>query len=358
MKRFPFLDWMRGLAVVIMIQCHVFNSFTRLDLRDGGPYILSQFVGGMAAPLFLFMAGMTLAFQMESLYRREPDPRRRWWAAMRRAGYILAIAFAFRLTNWMGSYPNGSAQEIFKVDILNCMGVAMAAFSVAAMVRPAARAQFAVGLALAIAAASPLMTNISWTGAPDLLHQYLVPVTGRGQFAFFPCAAYVGFGLALGTVVKRTAEERFDRLVQWTVLLAFGMIFAAQYFANIPFSVYPKSNFWTDSPSLILIRVGVAMLMLAAAYLWTQYGAQASWSWMQTLGKTSLMVYWVHVVMVYGALGRPLKRTMNIPQAALATLIVIGMMVALSAGKLWWKARRAQTPIGAATVRERSSVLT
>src|ERR1017187_8254460 len=28
-KRFPFLDWMRGLAIVIMIQCHTFNSFVR-----------------------------------------------------------------------------------------------------------------------------------------------------------------------------------------------------------------------------------------------------------------------------------------------------------------------------------------
>ena len=35
-NRFPFLDWMRGLAVVIMIQCHTFNSLTRMDLRDGG----------------------------------------------------------------------------------------------------------------------------------------------------------------------------------------------------------------------------------------------------------------------------------------------------------------------------------
>ena len=60
MKRFPFLDWMRGLAVIVMIQCHAFNSFVRMDVREGGPYILSQFVGGMAAPLFLFMAGMTL----------------------------------------------------------------------------------------------------------------------------------------------------------------------------------------------------------------------------------------------------------------------------------------------------------
>jgi len=75
MKRFPFLDWMRGLAVVIMIQCHVFNSFAVPAVRDGGPYVLSQFIGGMAAPLFLFMAGMTTGFQMESLSSREPDGR-------------------------------------------------------------------------------------------------------------------------------------------------------------------------------------------------------------------------------------------------------------------------------------------
>src|ERR1017187_2985492 len=92
-KRFPFLDWMRGLAVVIMIQCHTFNSFTRVDLHDGGPYVLTQFVGGMAAPLFLLMAGMTTAFQMESLERREPKPLRRWLISLKRAAYILAIAF-------------------------------------------------------------------------------------------------------------------------------------------------------------------------------------------------------------------------------------------------------------------------
>ena len=76
MKRFPFLDWMRGLAVLVMIQCHTFNSFTRLDLRETGSYVMTQFIGGMAAPLFLFMAGMTMAFQMESLEKRESDPLR------------------------------------------------------------------------------------------------------------------------------------------------------------------------------------------------------------------------------------------------------------------------------------------
>src|SRR5579885_3597928 len=129
-RRFPFLDWMRGLAVLIMIQCHTFNSLARMDLRASGPFIFSQFVGGMAASLFLFMAGMTFAFQMDGLERREVPPLQRWMKSLRRAGQILGIAFLFRLTNWAASFPQADWREITKVDILNCMGVAMVAFSV------------------------------------------------------------------------------------------------------------------------------------------------------------------------------------------------------------------------------------
>src|SRR5690349_9058987 len=176
MKRFPFLDWMRGLAVVVMIQCHAFNSFVRMDVREGGPYIFSQFVGGMAAPLFLFMAGMTFAFQMDSLERREPSAGRRWLASLRRAGYIMAIALAFRASNWAGSYPNGNPGEILKVDILNSMALAMAVFASIAVFTAAGRARWAFFGALAIATLSPVMANLPWEGAPPLLREYLVPI--------------------------------------------------------------------------------------------------------------------------------------------------------------------------------------
>jgi uncharacterized membrane protein len=339
-KRFPFLDWMRGLAVVIMIQCHVFNSFARTDLREGGPYVLSQFVGGIAAPLFLFMAGMTFAFQLESLERREPNRWRRWRFSLRRAGYILGIAFLFRFTNWVASLPHADAGEITKVDILNCMGVGMAAVSLAALFEFKGRVRFAVLTGLAIAAAAPIMASLPWGGTPAIVQEYLVPGPGRPRFPFFPCASYVGFGLAAGAIVKRTAADRLDRLMQWSVATGFVLVFTAQYFSNIPYSLYPQSDFWKDSPALILIRVGIMLLLTAGAYLWTEFGMGGGWSWMLCFGKTSLMVYWVHVMLVYGDLAKPLKRALSIPQTALATVLVMLSMVALAAAWLWWKARR------------------
>ena len=327
-----------------MIQCHTFNSFTRADLWNGGPYVLSQFVGGMAAPLFLFMAGMTLAFQMDGLGRREPDPLRRWLTSLRRAGYILAIAFLFRLTCFLAGLPKADPHELIKVDILNCMGVGMVALSVAAIFDAKGRARFAAAAGLAIAAASPLVANFAWGGAPVLLRQYLAAEPGLGRFAFFPCAAYIGFGLAAGTIVKRTEPDRFERLMQWSVLIGLGLVLGGQYFSSIPYSIYTRSNFWSDSPALVLIRAGISLVMMAGAFLWTEYVAGAGWSWMQTLGKNSLMVYWVHVMLVYGDLFRRLKRALAIPQAALATVTVVLLMLGLSVAWLRWKKRRAERP--------------
>jgi uncharacterized membrane protein len=332
---------MRGLAIVVMVQCHTFHSLARPDTHDGGIYFFSQFVGGMAAPLFLFMAGMTFAFQMESLERRKLDGARRWVASLKRAGYILVVAFLFRLTNWLGGLPHPDAREWTKVDILNCMAAAMAVFSLAALADSARRVRLALVAAVAIAGLAPVISHLPWANPPSVLRQYLVPVVpGGGQFPFFPCASYLGFGLAAGTIVKRAAEENLDRVMQWTVLVGFITLGTAQYFANFPYSIYEKAKFWTESPALILIRVGIMLLALAASYVWTQSAVGAGWSWMQCLGKNSLMVYWVHVMIVYGALADPLKRALGTGQTLLALAVLMALMVAMSAAWLWWKERR------------------
>ncbi len=325
-----------------MIQCHVFNSFTRLDLREGAPYMFSQFIGGMAAPLFLFMAGITTAFQMESMERRGASGLDRLWAALRRAGYIWGIAFVFRFTNWAPQWPNGSVQELTKVDILNCMGLGLAVFAAVAPLGSKARARAALLGGLAVAGFAPIVANLDWSGVPQLIHEHLAPGQGRGRFAFFPCASYLGFGIAAGTALKRTAADRLERFMQWCVPIGFALIYSARYFAELPFSIYEKASFWSDSPALILIRVGIAVLILAGAYVWTEHCFAGGWSWMGTLGKCSLLTYWVHVVLVYGAITWPLKRALTIPQAALATALMTAAMVGLAEGKLRWVSWRAK----------------
>ncbi len=63
---------------------------------------------------------------------------------------------------------------------------------------------------------------------------------------------------------------------------------------------------------------------------------------MQTLGKNSLLVYWVHVMLVYGKVLQPFKHGLGVLPTALVTAAVTALMVALSAGWMRWKVAPAQ----------------
>src|ERR1700683_130164 len=112
------LDWLRGLGVLIMLQGHLFNSFAQPTLNDQPLYIFSQFIGGMPAPIFLFLVGATLAFRLDRADRQGLGPVARIHSALVRAAFLAAIAFLFRLQLWIFAWSN-PWQEIFRVDILN-----------------------------------------------------------------------------------------------------------------------------------------------------------------------------------------------------------------------------------------------
>src|SRR3982750_4950218 len=112
-----------------MLQGHVFPRFARNDLREGGPYVISQFIGGLAPAIFLFLTGVTLAFLMNGLEKRGETARGRLVASLRRAGYLAAIAVLFRFQLWLFGQPYSQWTDLLKVDILNCMALAIAVCS-------------------------------------------------------------------------------------------------------------------------------------------------------------------------------------------------------------------------------------
>src|ERR1700677_3060811 len=138
-SRLTFLDWARGAAVVVMLQGHVFHSFNRTDLRTDGPFMLSQFFGGIGPAIFLVLTGITLSFLMDRRERQGLNAMGRWRAALRRAGYLFTLAFLFRLQLWAFAMGQSPWTDLFKVDILNCVGFAILLMSVMAIFTTAER---------------------------------------------------------------------------------------------------------------------------------------------------------------------------------------------------------------------------
>lgn len=327
--RLAYIDWLRGFAVLVMIESHVFHSFMRPDLHGSSAYVLSQFIGGLAAPLFLFLAGMMVGFRIDSREQAGKSPRARVWDALRRAGYIMLIAEAMLFQQWVFMWRLPAWTHLLRADILNCMAVAIAMTAPIAAVKQQKRPGAAILLGAIIAAIAPVVSALDWTWAPVFLRDYIVPAHGR--FALFPEAAYVPLGAAAGFAIRRSGELHIESTMKWMALAGFGLLYAGKFFSDQPYSLYAQSDFWLNSPGLIVIRTGIMALAVAVAFVWARVGILVDF--VRQLGTTSLLVYWVHVELVYGAWMRVLKKRCNGWQAALATVAVIALMYLLSVAK-------------------------
>lgn len=317
-----------------MLQGHAFHAFTKQEFRDSGPYVISQFVGGLPPAVFLFLVGVTLSFLMHSTERKGVPPFKRVVAAFRRCGYLFAIAFLFRLQLWVFGLPSSPWTDLLRVDILNTMGFAVAVMSVMAVFSTADRVRLCAVLGVVIAAASPLISQVDWSWAPVALKNYIAP--DYAAFAFFPWAAFVAFGMSAGSIVRLTPQEGYDRMIQWAAMLGVLLIFAGQQLSSFPYSVYAKSEFWLDSPWLILMKVGVILLLLSFAYLWTKH-SEGRWSWVRQFGVTSLLVYWVHIELIYGRWLWFWKENLTVGQTAAAAVILVLLMLFISTARTQWK---------------------
>ena len=59
-SRRAYIDWARGIAVLLMIEAHTIDAWTRLDVRRTVAFRDATVLGGFAAPLFLWLAGLAL----------------------------------------------------------------------------------------------------------------------------------------------------------------------------------------------------------------------------------------------------------------------------------------------------------
>jgi fucose 4-O-acetylase-like acetyltransferase len=141
----------------------------------------------------------------------------------------------------------------------------------------------------------------------------------------------VAFGLSLGSLIRVVTHEQLERAMQWVALAGCALIACSQQLSNLP-SLYGKSEFWLNSPFMILIKLGVIMLMVAFAFVWNKHTAE-QWSWVRQLGTTSLLVYWVHIELIYGRWLGFWHSNLSIAQCTVAAAAMIVLMVLISVAR-------------------------
>ena len=123
--RLAYIDWMRGLACVLMFQTHCYDSWLGGQSRQSRFFMYSQLGGTFPAPLFLFLAGISFALVTEKLRQKNEPPARILRTTLRRGAEILGYAFLFRLQEYVIAWGWAPKSDLLRVDILNTIGVSM-----------------------------------------------------------------------------------------------------------------------------------------------------------------------------------------------------------------------------------------
>lgn len=338
---------MRGLACVLMFQTHCYDSWLGGDARKSTFFMWSQLGGTLPAPLFLFLAGISFALVTDKLRQKNLPASQIASTTIRRGAEIFGLGLLFRLQEFLISWGWAPWTDLFRVDILNTIGLAMMLMGVVCWIvlclarGPRVRLWFgvaAVGVGLTISLLTPpLWTTLRPHWLPWPLESYVNGVHNLGQpqpwlFPTFPWTAFAFVGLAVGFLLL--GERARERGTQTFMLLGgggLGSIYLAKWLDARPWQLYAVYDYWHTSPNFFLLRVGLLLVILAATYLWCRWGAgQWGFSPLIQLGQTSLLVYWVHIEFVYGRFSILPKRAQNIQTASLGLLAIFLSMLLLS----------------------------
>jgi uncharacterized membrane protein len=383
-SRLAYIDWLRGLACVLMFQTHCYDAWLSGEARQSKFFMYSQLGGTFPAPLFLFLAGVSFALVIDKLLQKGLSATQIAKQTIRRGAEIFALGLLFRIQEFAISLGWAPWSDLGRVDILNCIGVSMMLMGLMCWgvlwIRnetrrrgrprprerdPLAECRVERGRAgegtrphatllvctAVVTAAIALLTPFLWTTwqphfLPWQLETYINGVHNLGApqgwlFPIFPWTAFAFAGLAFGVFLTSDSAKKIGaRIFVLSAIAGVAFIYISKFFDSRSLQLYPVYDYWHTSPNFFLIRTGMLLLLVVFAYVWCRWGlGQRGFSPMIQLGNTSLLVYWVHIEFVYGRFSILPRRGETIAGATAGLVIIFVSMLALSLARTWSKGR-------------------
>jgi len=312
MNRLHFIDTTKGLAVLAMIHIHVVNAFLQPSLAAHSFSRISHFFGGGAAPIFLSMAGLSCGLVCGQSALSLPDTS---WHLFKRGMRILGWALLFRLQEWiLGGASLVYVRDLLRVDVLNCIGVTLMFLALVFMLFGAFKKYapwifLITGLTI-ILHASRAAHFAFLAYLPNALRYYITETPRYSLFPLFGWAglAFIGFGMGLYAnapyLSKQSTQQRLLLLSRCSLLVYLILLFLR---VTHLFSFgFHKGD---SSPYFLLERLSLSLGLLVIVERLDTYLSSTDVikkahlyvrSFLGLLGRHSLLIYWVHVELVYG----------------------------------------------------------
>jgi|GEM_PF-523781 len=321
--RRPFLDALRGVAIVLMILNHTGRWW--IDRPMGwSRYYLIYVTVCLAAPIFLFLVGFCLAISL----RRAAEVEGKSAAALTRkylwrgawviaAGWLLNVLVFPEEPLLSGHLPQILSISTLSGGVLQTIGLSIL---VLPAFGPLLRHHWARWGLLGLAAA----LYLGYAAAFERLTVWVGEHRAIAQVVFFdfppwPWVAMAMVGLALGRMeLDRTEPGARDRFYV-TLALAGAVLLAGALAWDLALGSSPALGFkrdfilngyWTPRGGTVVAIVGAVLLSMAAArWLVEVRGLPAGW--LVLLGQAAFMIYFVHQLIVLTLVKERLDVTMT-----------------------------------------------
>jgi uncharacterized membrane protein len=324
-SRLLWLDGFRGAAVLLMIETHVVNTFLAKSLRDPMWFGWLNYMNGIVAPSFLFIAGFAVGLAMRSGSGRPVAFGRR----MVRLSGILALGYALHFPvmelsrgQWEKAWIAGT-----QVDVLPCIAVALAVLTGAQWIARRFSGNTAEwiwrGMLMALIGLSLLGAQWlqSWTDGPALFVAYANRTTGS-LFPLLPWAAFVFAGAWRGSARGAALETGW----KFSLLALSAGLMAAWWRGHSEFSPL--------SPAFFVERLAWVVLLAEACKVARFWKAR---TWVRLAGRESLWMYAAHLAVISAFVFAGVREaSLDFSGLGMIFCAVLAMAFAIAAGRARW----------------------
>lgn len=310
-QRLLFIDIVRGLAVLTMIQAHVSNSTILNSIRKTPQFHNLDLLNGFVSATFIFIAGFSLCLVLERKLAAFLKFEKPLWTQIQRLLFILAIGYWLHLPLWsLRKILNMNDQQIFAVfrcDVLHAIALSLLFCILLGIIL---RKQRFIALTTAVLG----LFVVFWT--PFLYdtdpNTYVSPVIGtyitahhNPLFPLFPSSAYAFAGYFFCWVYLQCREKNKERLL-FSILLICGLIMLVGAFAlfHVSWSYHTYADPSKSSPRHFMMKMGAVFLVLSGCWFYEHIRKPAR-SIINIVGQESLFVYGFHLMIVYGCVFTP-----------------------------------------------------
>ncbi|MCX6133547.1 MAG: heparan-alpha-glucosaminide N-acetyltransferase domain-containing protein [Ignavibacteriales bacterium] len=339
-NRLVFVDLLRGWATIIMIEVHVFNAFLLADIKNAAWFGWVNFVNGLVAPSFLFVAGFVFVVASDRKLEEFRTFGKAYWRQLSRIVLIWVIGYGlhlpyFSLTRTVRDSTAAQILLFSQSDILHCIAIGLLiVFLGRIVIRRDLNYQWFLAM---LGSLMVLLAPFIWEIDCSLyLPGFIAPYFNDHQGSIFPLFPWLGFLMfgALAAFAYKKASAGGEVRNYFLILAALGsfLVIAGTLLVGLPAYIPHMSTAIRANPIFFASRLGIVCLLLVGCWYYSEW-RKTEKSFVLDASKESLLVYTAHLLVIYGRFWDGNSPAFNygesftVFQAIIATIALIVVMI-------------------------------